>query len=96
MWPKRRVNLPIMPKLKVKNQPKPRIYKVGPLKGDLLFSLGGNDMQEFTHWLQLASQPGASLATEKQLQQQMVRLGFDRSDFEALLAVVVELRVWEV
>ena len=84
MWPKRRVNLPNMPKLKVKNQPKPRIYKVGPLKGDLLFSL------------QLASQPGASLATEKQLQQQMVRLGFDRSDFEALLAVVVELRVWEV
>ncbi|KRN45507.1 hypothetical protein [Limosilactobacillus ingluviei] len=57
-------------------------------------------MQEFTHWLQLwlqlASQPGASLATEKQLQQQMVRLGFDRSDFEALLAVVVELRFWEV
>lgn len=53
-------------------------------------------MQEFAHWLQLASQPGASLATEKQLQQQMVCLGFDRSDFEALLAVVVELRVWEV
>ena len=53
-------------------------------------------MQEFAHWLRLASQPGASLATEKQLQQQMVLLGFDRSDFEALLAVVVELRVWEV
>ena len=53
-------------------------------------------MQEFGHWLQLASQPEASLATEKQLQQQMVRLGFDRSDFEALLAVVVELRFWEV
>lgn len=53
-------------------------------------------MQEFAHWLQLASQPGASLATEKQLQQQMVRLGFDQSDFETLLAVVVELRFWEV
>ena len=52
-------------------------------------------MQEFAHWLQLASQPGASLATENQLQQQMARLGFDQSDFQVLLAVVVELREWE-